>query len=142
MSAAMGILVHQNFQNETSNGVGVTKNIYLPGPGWEGHYVNVQIGENLVTNPKPGSIPEEYIIANLGFGSNYEIQYIRNSNQIETGQRILTRSQALRLRDYMDIVHTHFKNLYRGNSNFAMEIEFKLVGNGQFIIKQARPWVE
>ncbi len=142
MSAAMGILVHQNFQNETSNGVGVTKNIYLPGPGWEGHYVNVQIGENLVTNPEPGSIPEEYIIANLGFGSNYEIQYIRNSNQIETGQRILTRSQALRLRDYMDIVHTHFKNLYRGNSNFAMEIEFKLVENGQFIIKQARPWVE
>ena len=142
MSAAMGILVHQNFQNETSNGVGVTKNIYLPGPGWEGHYVNVQIGENLVTNPEPGSIPEEYIIANLGFGSNYEIQYIRNSNQIETGQRILTRSQALRLRDYMDIVHAHFKNLYRGNSNFAMEIEFKLIGNGQFIIKQARPWVE
>ena len=64
MTAAMGILVHQSFQNEIANGVGVTKNIYLPGPGWEGHYVNVQTGENLVTNPEPGSIPEEYIIAN------------------------------------------------------------------------------
>ena len=142
MAAAMGILIHQSFQNETANGVGVTKNIYLPGPGWEGHYVNVQIGENLVTNPEPGSIPEEYIIANLGFESNYEIQYIRNSNQIESGQRILTRNQALLLKDYMNIVHTHFKGLYRGNSNFAMEIEFKLAENGKFIIKQTRPWVE
>jgi hypothetical protein len=104
--------------------------------------VNVQTGENLVTNPEPGSIPEEYIIANLGFESNYEIQYIRNSNQIESGQRILTRSQALRLKNYMDIVHTHFKALYRGNSNFAMEIEFKLIESGKFIIKQARPWIE
>ena len=142
MTAAMGILVHQSFQNEIANGVGATKNIYLPGPGWEGHYVNVQTGENLVTNPEPGSIPEEYIIANLGFESNYEIQYIRNSNQIESGQRILTRSQALRLKNYMDIVHTHFKALYRGNSNFAMEIEFKLIESGKFIIKQARPWIE
>ena len=138
----MGILVHPNFQKEIANGVGVTKNIYMPGPGWEGHYVNVQIGENLVTNPDPGSIPEEYVIANLGFESNYEIQYIRNSNQIESGQRILSRGQALRLKDYMNIIHTHFKDLYRGNSNFAMELEFKLVANGKFIIKQARPWVE
>ena len=142
LTAAMGILVHQNFQNEIANGVGVTKNIYLPGPGWEGHYVNVQVGENLVTNPDPGSIPEEYVIANLGFESNYEIQYIRNSNQIESGQRILSRDQALRLKNYMNIVHTHFKDFYRGNSNFAMELEFKLVTTGKFIIKQARPWVE
>ncbi|MDP6860525.1 MAG: PEP/pyruvate-binding domain-containing protein, partial [Verrucomicrobiales bacterium] len=142
MTAAMGILVHQSFQNEIANGVGVTKNIYLPGPGWEGHYVNVQTGENLVTNPEPGSIPEEYIIADLGFESNYEIQYIRNSNQIEPGQRILTRTQALRLKNYMDIVHSHFKALYKGNSNFAMEIEFKLIESGKFIIKQARPWIE
>ena len=142
LTASMGILVHPSFQDESANGVGVTKNIYIPGPGWSGHYVNVQKGENLVTNPEPGSVAEEYIIANLGFGSNYEIQYIRSSNQIDSGQRILTRREALKLKDYMDIIHSHFKNLYRGNSNFAMEIEFKLLENGKFIIKQARPWVE
>ena len=142
LTASMGILVHPNFQDESANGVGVTKNIYIPGPGWDGHYVNVQKGENLVTNPEPGSVAEEYIIANLGFGSNYEIQYIRSSNLIDSDQRILTRREALKLKDYMDIIHSHFKNIYRGNSNFAMEIEFKLLENGKFIIKQARPWVE
>ncbi|MFL2482736.1 MAG: PEP/pyruvate-binding domain-containing protein [Verrucomicrobiales bacterium] len=142
LTASMGILVHPSFQEESANGVGVTKNIYIPGPGWDGHYVNVQKGENLVTNPEPGSVAEEYIIANLGFGSNYEIQYIRSSNQIDSDQRILTRREALKLKGYMDIIHSHFKNIYRGNSNFAMEIEFKLLENGKFIIKQARPWVE
>lgn len=142
LTASMGILVHPNYKNELANGVGVTKNIYIPGPGWDGHYINVQKGDDLVTNPSLGSIPEEYIIANLGFGSNYEIQYIRNSNQIPNGERILRRNEALRLKDYMDSIHNHFKGLYRGNSSFAMEIEFKVIEGRKIIIKQARPWVE
>ena len=142
LTASMGILVHPNYKGELANGVGVTKNIYIPGPGWDGHYINVQKGDDLVTNPSKGSIPEEYIIANLGFGSNYEIQYIRNSNLIKDGERILSRDEALRLKDYMDIIHSHFKGLYRGNSSFAMEIEFKIIEGRKFIIKQARPWIE
>ena len=142
LTASMGILVHPNYKGELANGVGVTKNIYIPGPGWDGHYINVQKGDDLVTNPSKGSIPEEYIIANLGFGSNYEIQYIRNSNLIKDGGRILSRDEALRLKDYMDIIHSHFKELYRGNSSFAMELEFKIIEGRKFIIKQARPWIE
>ena len=61
---------------------------------------------------------------------------------IDSDQRILNRKEALKLKGYMNIIHSHFKNIYRGNSNFAMEIEFKLLENGKFIIKQSRPWVE
>ncbi|MCH2059958.1 MAG: PEP/pyruvate-binding domain-containing protein [Verrucomicrobiales bacterium] len=142
LTAAMGILVHPNYDGELSNGVGVTKNIYIPGPGWDGHYVNAQVGENLITNPEPGSIPENYIIANLSFGSDYEIQYIRRSNLVPEGETVLSRDQALELKDYMDVIHSHFKGLYRGNSAFAMEIEFKVTAQGVFAIKQARPWVD
>ena len=55
-SAAMGVLVHPNYTDEQANGVGVTTNIF--DPAWDGHYVNVQVGENLVTNPEAGTTPE------------------------------------------------------------------------------------
>ncbi len=100
-TAAMGILIHPNYSAEEANGVGVTKNPYLPGPGWVGHYVNVQVGENLITNPEPGSLPDEFTIADLSGASSFEIQYIRHSNLIPEGETVMSRAQALRLRGYM-----------------------------------------
>ena len=141
-TAAMGILIHPNYSAEQANGVGVTKNPYLPGPGWVGHYVNVQIGENLITNPEPGSLPEEFTIANLSGSGGFEIQYIRRSNLLPEGETVMSRAQALQLRGYMATLHDRFRSLYRGNSTFAMEIEFKITAAGEIIIKQARPWVD
>ncbi len=142
LAAAMGILVHPNFADEVANGVGVTKNPFIPGTGWDGHYVNVQVGENLVTNPPPGTVPEEYTIANLGFGADYEIQYIRRSNLVPEGETVLSREQALELKDAMNILHNHFRPLYESPAGFAMEIEFKIDRDGELAIKQARPWVD
>jgi len=141
-SAAMGILIHPNYSAEEANGVGVTKNPYLPGAGWVGHYMNVQVGENLITNPEPGSLPDEFTIANLSGGGGFEIQYIRHSNLIPAGETVMSRDQTLKLRGYMATLHNRFKTLYRGNSNFAMEIEFKVTAAGDLVIKQARPWVD
>ena len=139
-SAAMGVLVHPNYENEQANGVGVTTNIF--DPRWEGHYVNVQIGENLVTNPEAGSIPEEYLIARLA-GFSDEIQYIRFSNQLPDNQTVLTRSQALDLKAKMNLVHSHFLSRYNppDPSTWAMEVEFKITEEGNLLIKQARPWI-
>jgi hypothetical protein len=141
-TAAMGILIHPNYSAEEANGVGVTKNPFIPGPGWVGHYVNVQVGENLITNPEPGALPDEFTIAPLGNGGTIEIQYIRHSNLIPEGETVMTRAQALELRGYMSRLHSHFKTLYSGDSAFAMEIEFKITAAGDIIIKQARPWVD
>jgi hypothetical protein len=54
----------------------------------------------------------------------------------------MSREQALQLRGYMATLHNRFRSLYRGNSAFAMEIEFKITAAGEIVIKQARPWVD
>jgi len=142
LAAAMGILVHPNYKDEQANGVGVTKNIY--DPRWRGHYINVQLGEDLVTNPNAESIPEEFLISSLATAT-YEIQYIRFSNQVPDGTTILTEPQAQDLKDKMNTIHFHFKSLYGippVNQDWAMEIEFKITAAGQLEIKQARPWID
>ena len=137
---AMGVLVHPNTDGELANGVGVTKN--LIDPSWTGYYVNAQAGENLVTNPLPNSIPEEFLIAQLAGATRYEIQYVTFSNQIPEGQTVLTRPQAELLADKMATIRSQFRALYGGNSDFAMEIEWKIEANGNLLIKQARPWID
>jgi|GEM_PF-200271 len=140
--AAMGVLVHPNFEAEQSNGVAVSKNIF--DPRWEGYYVNVQVGEDLVTNPNVASIPEELLIANLAGSNGYETQYIRSSNQVAANERVLSQSHLLQLVDRLAEINRHFAPLYGRTAtdpNFVMEIEFKVTADGELAIKQARPWV-
>jgi hypothetical protein len=139
-AAAMGVLVHPNQDGEKANGVGVTKNII--DPSWTGYYVNAQVGENLVTNPGPNDIPEEFLIADLEGDTRYTIQYVTHSNLIPEGQTVITAAQAELLADQMSLIRSHFRPLYGGGSDFAMEIEWKITSAGKLQIKQARPWVE
>jgi len=139
----MGVLVHPNYKNEPANGVGVTKNIY--DPNWLGYYVNVQVGEDLVTNPQEFSMPDEFLVANLWGEERYEIQYIRHSNLVPDGEHILTREQIFELADMMQLIQIHFMQLYRiprNDRDFAMEIEFKITAEGHLNIKQSRPWID
>ena len=140
-TAAMGILIHPNFSNEIANGVGVTTNPYAPNSNWDGHYVNVQLGENLVTNPDVNSVPEEYTIGDLSGDVEIEIQYIRFSSLMPEGQTILSREQTLELNDVMTIIDDHFREKY-SDPQLAMELEFKIDHSGQLFVKQVRPWVE
>ena len=143
LSAAMGVLVHPNFADEQANGVAITKNIY--DAAWPGYYVNVQLGEDLVTNPQAYSIPDEFLVAELAGLERYEIQYVRRSNLTPDGSPILTKAQILDLADVMGLIQRHFKTLYgipRTDSDFAMDIEFKITTDGRLSIKQARPWVD
>jgi hypothetical protein len=137
-TSAMGILVHPNEKYEQANGVAVARNIF--DPNWEGYYFNVQVGDNLVTNPDVNTVPEEFLAASLLGNSSYEVQYIRYSNLVEAGETILTREQILDLVEKMRRINNHFRSLYRGNSQFAMEIEFKITLYGELSIKQARPY--
>ena len=158
----MGVLIHPNYGDEQVNGVAITKNIY--NPGWEGFYINAQYGEISISNPEPietengllNPIPDEFIVtrltASIG-GYAWETQYIRHSN-IETvygepvsTENVLTGSEIDLLRDNLRIIHSHFKALYQGNDDFAIDIEFKITetddgSRGKLAIKQARPWVD
>jgi phosphoenolpyruvate synthase/pyruvate phosphate dikinase len=139
-TSAMGILVHPNEKYEQANGVAVARNIF--DPNWEGYYFNVQVGENLVTNPDFDTVPEEFLAARLLGATEYEVQYIRYSNLVEPGETILSREQILDLVAKMKRINSHFRGLYRqsGNPRFAMEIEFKITVYGELSIKQARPY--
>jgi len=139
--AAMGVFVSLNMEDEQANGVGVTKNII--DPNWTGYYINAQVGENLVTNPGPNDVPEEFLIAQLMGSTRYTIQYVTFSNLVPEGQTVLTTAQAEQLADRMSQIRSRFYSLYGGDySKFAMEIEWKISSTGQLVIKQARPWVE
>lgn len=141
--AAMGVLVHPNFDDEQANGVAVTKNIY--DPNWAGFYVNVQVDESLVTNPQAGATPDEFLVARLGPQGEYEVQYIQRSNQLPAGQAtVLSSDQISELTRSMERIQRHFKQAYgeQDNDRFAMDIEFKITRAGRLAIKQARPWVD
>jgi phosphoenolpyruvate synthase/pyruvate phosphate dikinase len=137
---AMGVLVHPNFDDEQSNGVGVTKN--LIDPAWTGYYINAQVGENLVTNPENGAVPEEFLIAQLLGNTRYTIQYVTFSSLLPEGQKVLTSAQAELLADQMAKIHSRFQPLYGYPPDFAMELEWKIDAQGRLAIKQARPWID
>lgn len=140
--AAMGVLVHPNFDDELANGVAVTKNIY--DPNWPGFYVNVQVGESLVTNPEDDATPDEFLVSVIPPQDRYEVQYIRRSSEVTDGAHVLDASQVRELTATMEKIHVHFKKIYdrEHDAGFAMDIEFKIDQARRLVVKQARPWVE
>ncbi|MEM6965896.1 MAG: PEP/pyruvate-binding domain-containing protein, partial [Bacteroidota bacterium] len=136
--AAMGVLCHPNYEDEKSNGVGIsidpifnTQNTF---------YLNTQVGESLITNPDPNAIPEEIL---LNTDSNEGYFVLRYSNLVPQDQLIMDDIYLDQMRDYLQIIHDEFAILYGvvGAEGFGMDIEYKVTAQDQLIIKQARPWV-
>ena len=142
LAAAMGVLVHENFDDELANGVAVTKNPY--DPFWPGFYVNVQVGESLVTNPDPNATPDELLISAIGEHGEYETQYIRRSTLTQGDATVMTAPQIVELTKLLATIQERFKVLYdkQDDPGFAMDVEFKVDLHGLLKVKQARPWVE
>ena len=136
LAAAMGVLVHPNYSDELANGVAVS---FDPIYGYDGYYyVNTQLGEDLVTNPDAHSVPEELLLYPSG---TYKV--LAYSNQVESGELLMSDAQMDQLRRHLEVIHDAFEELYdiEGDEPFAMEIEFKITGDDILSIKQARPWV-
>ena len=141
LAAAMGVLVHPSYQDETVNGVAVSFDPVLGREGW--YYVNSQVGEDLVTNPNPLSAPEEGLLSPHYNHTGYSYEILSTSNQVPPGNLLLTADQLIQLRDNLQTIHDHFEKLYEPGTDepFAMEIEFKITSENILAIKQARPWV-
>ena len=138
MSAAMGVLLHANYQGEQLNGVAVTEDILYETEG--SYYVNSQIGEDLVTNPDEESSPEELL---LGWKKSYGDDLVRKSAHATDGDKLMKPVHQEELRSALARIYRRFANLYEvsDDDQFAMEIEFKITKDGKLAIKQARPWV-
>ena len=138
--AAMGVLCHPSFQNEQSNGVGISIDpIY---DTEDTFYLNTQVGESLITNPEANSVPEEILLyEDPNQGGGYLV--LRLSNLVNPGELVMDQVYLDQMREYLSIIHDEFAILYDivGAEGFAMDIEYKVTEEGQLIIKQARPWV-
>lgn len=146
-AAAMGVLVHPNFDDERANGVALTRNLF--DPEVEGCYVNAQVGEDLVTNPEGGAVPEAFLALRTLVSESpptlgWETLYLRSSNRVEPGRRVLSAEEIRLLVADLQRIQKHFARVYRRTSDpgFAMDVEFKIDRDGALVIKQARPWVE
>ena len=139
-AAAMGVLLHPNFQREKSNGVAVSDDpVYATE---DTYYVNAQVGEELVTNPSSAAVPEELLLS-AGAGAEFTTTVVARSNLVADGVRVLGDAHVALLRAALRRIHAHFATLYAAEEErqFAMEIEFKVTAAGALAIKQARPWV-
>jgi hypothetical protein len=135
---AMGVLVHQSFDDEKANGVGVTTD---PAYGTiDTFYLNTQVGENLVTNPELQSVPEAILLGSAD-GSGYTI--VRRSNQVPDDVQVMTEPYLDPMREHLGVIEAQFRKLYGAVDvpSFAMEIEYKITADDILAIKQARPWV-
>ena len=138
--AAMGILCHPNFQEEKSNGVGISIDpIYETEDTF---YLNTQVGESLITNPDPNSVPEEILLyEDPTQGGGYLV--LRLSNLVEPGELVMDQAYLDQMRDYLGVIHDGFEVLYDvvGADDFGVDIEYKVTAQDQLVVKQARPWV-
>jgi len=138
--AAMGVLCHPSFQNEQSNGVGISIDPIYETEGT--FYLNTQVGESLITNPDANSVPEEILLyEDPDQGGGYLV--LRLSNLVNPGELVMDQIYLDQMREYLTVIHDEFAVLYDvvGAEGFAMDIEYKVTEEDQLIIKQARPWV-
>ena len=138
--AAMGLLCHPNFQEEQSNGVGISIDpIY---DTEDTFYLNTQVGESLITNPDPNSVPEELLLyEDPTQGGGYLV--LRLSNLVNPGELVMDQVYIDQMREFLSVIHDGFEILYDvvGAEGFGVDIEYKVTAQDQLVIKQARPWV-
>ena len=137
--AAMGVLVHQAWQEE-AQGVAISRNA-LHATRDSQYYINAQIGEASVTNPAPGVTSDEIVYTPPP--RRPEAAYQARSS-LSRGQDVLSFAEIQNLGCALESIHTHFRpelDPEQTNRLFAMQIEWKLIGpERRLLVKQARPY--
>ena len=137
---------------ELANGVGVSKNTIMPELG-PGVYLNIQEGEDAVTNPDPTITPDQVLVLFKPDGNKkYTLKYIQYSSKTKN-RPVLEYAEIEKITDHLVTLHNHFKKLYNPNATgpvkFALDVEFKVDdvdSNGKedgvrrVFYKQARPF--
>lgn len=136
--AAMGILVHPSFNNESANGVAISTNIFNPSYTSD-TYIAVQKGEVSVVNPEGNVTPDQFLIR---WYESPETVYMSNSS-LTYGKPVLEQQEIHQVGCYMQAIHSHFQRIFgEKDKPFAMDVEFKIHKTPRTLaIKQARPYI-
>jgi pyruvate, water dikinase len=132
----MGTVINEAFTEELANGVLVTANI--ADPSIYGMYVNVQKGEQSVTNPTNGALPETFSIIDGPEG----LEVVRQRfSTLSPEQPVLGDEEIAALYGAAAKARAHFEPLYDlGPGQLILEMEFKLTPAREIVFKQARPY--
>ncbi len=155
-TVAMGLSVVAAYDTESdvsANAVIVTR--VLNTQGVYGYTMSVQVGNNLVTNPDPGT-QTEVTVAALGLGDEPTSLTITRFAQPDAGgavrtEPVLPRADMLRLVDIAAAVERAYcaakPAYYDGDCRFvvvdnekptSVDLELKILANGHFLCKQVR----
>ncbi len=155
-TAAMGLSVVAAYDNEAeiaANAVVITR--VLNPTGVYGYSLSIQEGNNLVTNPDPGTY-SEVTIAALGLGTEPTSLTITRfakptKNSPERTEAVLSREQTLALVDIAATVERAYcaakPTYYEGDCEFvvvdnekpkSLDMELKILEGGHFVCKQVR----
>jgi hypothetical protein len=138
-ASAMGVLIHGAFPSEAVNGVAISRDALSPTHA-DRYYLNVQVGEALVTNPAPGIQSEQYTFEL--YRTPTEVFHTRST--FSPNSPVMTSAESWNIVCSLLDIHQHFQPIVDPagqNPWFAMDIEFKLLGDGRTpLIKQARPY--
>jgi len=146
--SAMGILVHETYDNELVNGVCITQNLYRDYDF--GFVINMQQGENEVVSPDNTLVCEQVVsymnTASEFYNEPQAADWISYSS-LSPNTSLLSIAELKDLTQKMESIKRHFYDLLRvwpgEYRDFAMDIEFKLILENRqrkIIVKQARPY--
>jgi len=131
----MGCVINEAFVNEAANGVLITANI--ADPAVEGMYVNVQKGEESVTNPTKGALPEIFSIIDRTGGQVARQRF----SSLSPDTPLLSDGEIITLYQAADRARAHFAELYGPEvGQLVLDMEFKLTPDHKIVFKQARPF--
>ena len=132
----MAILINRAFRDEYANGVALT----MVENGKVAIYINSQFGENAVTNPKNGQIPESIFYPSAA-SDEYEVRTQSNIHPVFDQPEMESRLQMLK--EAIEQMHQMFTEGLpeEQKDQYGIDIEFKLMveeGKIRLYIKQAR----
>lgn len=151
----MGLAIlpaYDSFDNVAANGVVITRAVNSE---LLAYTLSVQQGNNLVTNPDPGTISQNTLAIFASPDRPARLTVTRFAQPTAEGpvltQSVISDDLALEIVNLSLLIETSYCRVKRGYYNGScldvafdpdkkrsLDIEFKLLENGQFVIKQAR----
>jgi len=140
-TVAMGLLVDTKATAELANIVAFSGN---PTSDDDDRYlVNAQAGELDVVLPDPGIWPESDLLTLSDTGELTEILRVESSSEVDAGELVLSDAQLQELGElFWDVVQVYpYDDVVPDDKDLLWDTEWKILSDGQLIIKQIRPYL-